>query len=107
MSIIRKAGASIALTGSLLLTGGALAGPASAAPPVNQDGLVNVNVGNVNIGNITVTIVVNIALIADVTAQICGVEVKDVAVLARIVDLSGQSRTICEAPYGTVTLVQN
>lgn len=102
MNIMRKTGAAVALTGSLLLAGGALAGPAVAAPPVNQDGLVNVNVGDV-----TLLQDVNIAVIADVTAQVCGVEVKNVAILARVVDRSGQSRTICQTEDGPVSLVQN
>jgi xanthine dehydrogenase molybdopterin-binding subunit B len=84
-----------------LLTGGALAGPASAAPP-QQDGLVNVNVGDVEILND-----VNIGVAAQVAANICGVSVKNVAVLARITDRSGDTTTVCETAQGPVQFVQN
>jgi hypothetical protein len=102
MSIMSKAGASIALTGSLLLTGGALAGPASAAPPTQQDGLINVAIGDV-----TILEDVNVGVAAQVAANICGVSVKNVAVLATIVDRTGTTRTVCTNDQGPVTLQQN
>jgi hypothetical protein len=102
MNIMRKAGASIALTGSLLLAGGALAGPAVAAPPTQQDGLVNVAIGDV-----TVLQDVNIGVAAQVVANICGVQVKNVAVLARIVDRSGVTDTVCTTDQGDIDITQN
>lgn len=101
MRIMSKAGAGIALTGSLLLTGGALAGPASAANQV-QDGLVNVAVGDVSLLNNT-----NVNVVAKVVAQICGVKVGQVAVLARAVDRSGATTTVCTSPDGPVVISNN
>lgn len=101
MSTIRKVGASLALTGSLLLTGGALAGPASAANQA-QDGLVNVAVGDVSVLNNA-----RIGVAANVVAQICGLKVGPVAVLATQVDVTGQSATVCNAPSGPVVISQN
>ena len=101
MNIMRKAGAAVALTGSLLLAGGALAGPAAAAPPApRQDGLINVTIGDV-----TVLQDINAAVIAAV--NVCGVSVKNVAILAEIVDNSGQTRTVCRAADGPVIFSQN
>jgi hypothetical protein len=99
----RKAAASVALTGSLLLVGGALAGPASAARPIQiQDGLVNVAVGDVEVLND-----VNVGVAAQVAANLCDVTVKNVAVLATIVDRSGDSDTVCETDQGDVVIRQN
>ena len=102
MNIMRKAGASIALTGSLLLAGGALAGPASAAPNQNQDGLVNVAVGAV-----TILQDVNIAAAVQAAVQACGVTVKNVALLATITDFTGNTTTVCRTDQGRVTFQQN
>ena len=100
MNVMRKAGTSILLTGSLLLTGGALAGPASAAPV--QDGLVNVAVGDISLLNNT-----NVNVVAKVVAQICGVKVGPVAVLARAVDRSGATATVCTVEDGPVVISNN
>ncbi len=78
----------------------ALAAPASAQ--VQQDGLVNVNVGN-----ITILEDVNIGVAAQLAAQICGVRVGPVAVLGRAVDRSGDTRTVCETDQRDVTISQN
>ena len=103
MNIMRKAGATVALTSSLLLAGGALAGPAVAAPTNDQDGLVNVNIGDVTIAED-----VNVGVAALIAANVCGVDVaRNVAVLARITDRSGATTTACEADTGDVTFVQN
>ena len=99
MSIMRKAGATIALTGSLLLAGGALAGPASAANQ-RQDGLVNVAIGDITIQD------VNVGVAATIAAQVCGINVGPVQLLARQVDATNVSRTVCDAPQ-TVVLTQN
>jgi len=101
MNIMRKAGAAVALTGSLLLAGGALAGPA-VAQPTQQDGLVNVAIGDV-----TVLQDVNIGVAAQVVANICGVQVKNVAVLALIVDRSGVTDTVCTTDQGDIDITQN
>ena len=76
--------------------------PAASAQTTRQDGLVNVNVGDV-----TILEDVNIALAAQVAANICGVDVGPVAVLGEAVDRSGRTRTVCEARQGPVTIEQN
>ncbi len=76
------------------------AGPAAAQ--VQQDGLVNVNVGDV-----TILEDVNIGVAAVVAANICGVKVGPVAVLGVAVDRSGATRTVCEADAGDVRITQN
>lgn len=78
----------------------ALALPASAQ--VEQDGLVNVNVGDV-----TILEDVEIGVAAQVAAAICGVRVGPVAVLGRAVDRSGDTETVCETDQGDVTITQN
>lgn len=83
---------------SLAFTGAMIA-PAHA---VEQDGLVNVNVGDV-----TILEDVNVAVAAQVTAQICGVRVGPVAVLGTIVDRTGATRTVCQSKQGPITIVQN
>ncbi|MBT2551421.1 hypothetical protein [Arthrobacter sp. ISL-65] len=102
MNIMRKAGAGIALTGSLLLGGGALAGPAVAAPNQTQDGLINVAIGDV-----TILEDVNIGVAAQVAANICGVKVGPVAVLGQAVDRTGAPATVCTTDQGPITLRQN
>ena len=72
------------------------------AQTTQQDGLVNVSVGNVNVLNNA-----NIGVAANVVAQVCGVSVGPVAVLAEQVDRSGQTATVCQAPSGPVTISQN
>lgn len=96
MNIVRIG---VATAASLALTG-ALAAPAQAQQ--QQDGLVNVAVNDVEILND-----VNIGVAANVAAQICGVKVGPVAVLARAVDRSGETRTVCETDQGPVEITQN
>jgi hypothetical protein len=67
-----------------------------------QDGLVNVV-----IGDITILEDVNIGVAAQVAANVCGVKVGPVAVLARQVDRSGAMRTVCTSDMGDVNLTQN
>ena len=103
MNIMRKAGATFALAGSLLLAGGALAGPAVGAPPTTrQDGLVNVSVGDV-----TILEDVNIALGAQVAANICGISVGPVAVLGEAVDRTGRTEVVCTNNQGPIAIEQN
>ena len=72
------------------------------ADPVVQDGLVNVAVGDVNVLNDA-----RIGVAAQVAAQVCGVKVGPVAVLATAVDRSGATRTVCDSDQGPVTISQN
>jgi hypothetical protein len=77
------------------------ASPAAAQVQL-QDGLVNVAVGDV-----TILEDVNVGVAAQVAANICGVQVKNVAVLATQVDRSGATRTVCETDQGPVRITQN
>ena len=97
MKILRASGVAAAST---LFAVGTFAAPAQAQ--VNQDGLVNVNVGDVAILND-----VNVGVAAQVAAQICGVKVGPVAVLGRAVDRSGATETVCTSGQGPITLSQN
>jgi hypothetical protein len=87
-----------ALCGSVLFVG-ALAAPAHAQ---NQDGLVNVVIGDV-----TILEDVRVGVAAAIAANVCGVKVGPVAVLATQVDQTGQERVACEAtatnPEVTIT----
>jgi hypothetical protein len=78
-----------------------LAGPTAAQVNVG-DGLVNVQIGNVRVLNN-----LNIGVAAEIVAQICDIKVSDVAILAELVDASGQDRTVCRANGGPVTITQN
>jgi hypothetical protein len=85
--------------------GAALAVPAAGAGAQtfnNQDGLVNVGVGDV-----TILEDVNVAVAAEVAANVCGVAVGPVAVLGTAVDLSGETATVRETAQGPVTIEQN
>ena len=88
-----------AFSASALLMFGA-ATPAAMAQ--NQDGLVNVAIGDISVLNDA-----RIAVAAQVAAQVCGVKVGPVAVLATQVDASGGTRTVCESAQGPVTISQN
>jgi hypothetical protein len=78
-----------------------VATPASAQPN-QQDGLVNVNIADNEILND-----LSIGVAAQVAAEVCGVKVGPVAVLARAVDRSGDTETVCEIDQGPVTIEQN
>jgi hypothetical protein len=96
-SMVKKAAAGTLIGGSLLFTGGL--GVASAAPVNIGDGLVNVQVGNVTVAkDVTVDAAVPVA------ANVCGVTVQNVDVLASQVDQTGQPATVCTTPTGPVTI---
>ena len=90
---------SVAVLSAGLLFAGVMAPSASAQ---NQDGLVNVMIGDVNILNDA-----NIGVAANVAANICGVRVGPVAVLAMQVDRSGAQQTVCGTGDQAIRLVQN
>ncbi|WP_267276631.1 hypothetical protein [Arthrobacter sp. CDRTa11] len=85
---MKKATAS--LFGSLLILG-AVATPSQAVRDVDQDGLVNVSVGNVEILND-----VNVAVAANVAAQLCGIKVGPVILLAQEVDATDTTAVVCD-----------
>ena len=73
----------------------------------SQDGLVNVNVGDVMIDDL-----VDVALVANVVANVCdAVDVGPVAAgvlgKARATDASGRDMTVCMSGTDPVTLTQN
>ena len=86
------------------VAGQALAMALPASAQIEQDGLVNVNIGDV-----TILEDVNIAIAALVAANICGVDVGPVAVLGQAVDASGDTETVCTNRAGrrAVTISQN
>lgn len=97
---MRKMMASL-FASALLFTG--LAGGASAQPPiVVQDGLVNVSIGNV-------TILEDVAVVAQVVANVCpNVNVGAVAILADRVDAGNVRQvTLCRAEGDRVTITNN
>jgi len=76
---------------------------ASAAPNTTQDGLVNVAVGDV-----TALQNVNVGVAAQIVANVCGLDVGPIAILAQQVDASGAQNTVCTSTAGApVTLTQN
>lgn len=81
---------------------GMLFGSATPALAQQQDGLVNVMIGDVTIKD-----AVDLNVAAQVAANVCGVDVGPVAVLATQVDRSGEARTVCHIDQGDVRLTQN
>jgi hypothetical protein len=98
MRIVRVCG--VAAATSVMACTGALVGPAQAQPM--QDGLVNIAVGDVSVLNDA-----RIGVAAQVAAQVCGVKVGPVAVLATLVDRTGETRTVCTSDQGPVTISNN
>jgi hypothetical protein len=78
-----------------------LAGPAAAQVQIG-DGLVNVQ-----IGDITILEDVRVGVAAQIAAEICGVKVGPVVLLATDVDVNGDRETICKTAQGPVRIVQN
>jgi hypothetical protein len=97
--LARTKAISATLFAAAILAAGVLA-PSAAAQ--NQDGLVNVMIGDVNVLNNA-----NIGVAANVAANICGVRVGPVAVLATQVDRSGAQQTVCGTGDQAIRLVQN
>lgn len=97
--LARTKALSASLFATLTLAAGALA-PSAAAQ--EQDGLVNVMIGDIEILNDA-----NIGVAANVAANICGINVGPVAILATQVDRSGGQRTVCTIGDQAVRIVQN
>jgi hypothetical protein len=94
---LKKTAATVCVT---VMAAVAVAAPPSAAQQ-QQDGLVNVAIGDITIQD------VNVGVAALVAANVCGVQVGPVAVLARTVDATAVQRTVCTTPTGDVILTQN
>ena len=90
---------SVAMFSAAILFAGIAAPTASAQ---DQDGLVNVMIGDINILNDA-----NIGVAANVAANICGVRVGPVAILATQVDRSGAQQTVCGTGDQAIRIVQN
>jgi len=92
-----------AIGGVLFIT--SLTGAGAAPNNTVQDGLVNVAAGDV-----TILQDVNAAVAAQVVANVCGVSVGPVALLANqinLVDATGVSKTFCDANGAPLTITQN
>jgi hypothetical protein len=94
---VKKTAATLSVTAMAAF---AVAAPAGAANQ-NQDGLVNVAVGDVTVQDI------NVGVAANIIANVCGVKVGPVAVLATQVDASDAPRTIACGGSGDATITQN
>jgi hypothetical protein len=94
-SFVRKTIVPVAAGAAFLL---AAAAPASASTQIG-DGLVNVQVGD-----ITIEDAVDVAVAAEVAANVCGVEVGPVAVLGTAVDADGAPRTVCTTDQGPIQI---
>ncbi|HEY5866476.1 MAG TPA: hypothetical protein VI542_13165 [Candidatus Tectomicrobia bacterium] len=97
MKRIQHSIAALLASGALFLS---LVGPVAAQVQI-PDGLVNVTIGDIEVLNNA-----NIGIAAEVAAQVCGIRVSHVAVLAEQVDNGGATRTICTSPQ-RVTISQN
>jgi hypothetical protein len=89
--------ASVCATAALVASVGA----APAAAQQTQNGLVNVAIGDITIQD------VNVGVAAQIAANVCGVNVGPVAVLATQVDATNTQRTVCSTPTGDVVLTQD
>lgn len=77
-----------------------VAAPASASHQI-QDGLINVAIGDITIQDI------NVNVAAQVAAAICGLRLGPVVVLGRVVDRTGDTRTVCESDFGDIVFRNN
>jgi hypothetical protein len=78
-----------------------LAGPAAAQVAIG-DGLVNVQIGDIEVLKNS-----NIGIAAEVVAQVCGISISNVAVLAEQVDRGGRERTVCTSQGQDVVISNN
>jgi hypothetical protein len=93
-----RMGGALLCSGALLAVAGV---PAATAANQVQDGLVNVAIGDITVKNIKI----NVA--AQLVAQVCGLRVGPVAVLATQVDNGSGPRVVCKADGNRVVLHQN
>jgi hypothetical protein len=94
---LKKTAATVCVTAMAAV---AVAAPPSAAQQ-QQDGLINVAIGDITIED------VNVGVAALVAANVCGVQVGPVVLLAQRVDATSQQRTVCEIGDTEVVLTQN
>jgi hypothetical protein len=84
------------------LLGVGIAAPAGAANDSRQNGLVNVSLGDVSVLDNA-----NVGVAANVAAEICGVNVGPVAILAANTAATGTQHTVCQVGDQAVTLTQS
>lgn len=99
----RRLMATVVASGALAI-GASFAGavtPAHAQNNSQQNGLVNVSVGDVSVLDNA-----RIGVAAQVAANVCGVNVGPVAVLAANVDATGVQRTVCTTGDQAVRITQ-
>jgi hypothetical protein len=97
LSRVKKTAATLCVTAMASV---AVAAPADAAQQ-RQDGLVNVAIGDITVQD------VNVGVAAVIAANVCGVQVGPVVLLAQRVDATGVQRTVCTSDAGDVVLTQN
>ena len=103
-----KRGLAALLVSGLLAVG--VAGPAAPAGErrsAQQDGLINIVIKDVLSDNKIVLKDINVAVAALVAANICGVKVGPIAILAVQVDASGAPSAVCRTGEQTVRFVDN
>ena len=81
-----------------VVAGAAVLLAATPAAAQQQDGLINVAIGDITIED------VNVGVAAQIAANVCGVAVGPVALLAEQVVRTGETRTVCETAQGPVTI---
>ena len=90
----------VTLFASAVLLAG-VAAPSASAANQQQNGLVNVAIGDVTVQDI------NIGVAAQIAANVCGLHVGPVAVLATVVDRTGDARTVCTTGDQAIRLLQD
>ena len=60
-----------------------------------------------NVGNVNIARDVDVAVAANIAAQVCGVNVGPVTVLAQQVDATGTAAAVCTTGGQVVRIVQN
>lgn len=82
-------------------TGGPPSIPTTGGNNSNQSGLVNVSVGDVNVLND-----VNLAVVADIAATVCGVNIPIAVLSSQLIAAGGGMTTVCTATTGTPVIMQ-
>jgi hypothetical protein len=85
---------------AVVCTAALVAAPSASAQ--RQDGLVNVVIGDVTIAED-----VNVAVAANIVAQVCGVQADVVVAVIAAVDQNSRQATFCRTEDGKVKVVQN
>jgi hypothetical protein len=84
----------------------ALAAPVAVPEAQVQNGLVNVVVQDISTGDILSDNTVNVAVAANLVAQVCGITANAAILAVQLVDQSGQ-RFSCESATQRITVTQD